>query len=146
VYAIDIAADALLVAGRNAARHGVEERVRLIEGDLLAALPEPVDLLVSNPPYTILEEISVGVRQHEPHLALDGGPDGLAVYRRLLAQAPAKLRAHGAILLEIGATQGATVVQLGHAHFPEARISIHQDLAGLDRLVAIDTGRGKEER
>jgi release factor glutamine methyltransferase len=144
VYAIDIAADALQVAGRNAARHGVAGRVRLIEGDLLTALSEPVDLLVSNPPYTVLGEISAGVRQHEPHLALDGGPDGLAAYRRLLAQAPAKLRAGGAVLLEIGATQGAVVAQLGRAHFPEARISVHQDLAGLDRVVAIDTGHGEE--
>ncbi len=127
VYAIDIAANALQVAGRNAARHGVEGRVRLIEGDLLGALPEPVDLLVSNPPYTVLGEISAGVRRHEPHLALDGGPDGLAAYRRLLAQAPAKLRAGGAVLLEIGATQGAAVTQLGRAHFPEARIGVHQD-------------------
>lgn len=142
VYATDVAADALQVAGRNAARPGVEGRVRLIEGDLLAALPEPVDLLISNPPYTILEQISAGVRRHEPHLALDGGPDGLVVYRRLLAQAPAKLRPGGIVLLEIGATQGAAVAQLGRAHFPDARISVHQDLAGLDRVVAIDTGHG----
>ncbi len=86
---MDISPDALRVAGQNVERHGLAERVRLLEGDLLDPLPEPVDLLLSNPPYTILSEIDAGVRQHEPHLALDGGPDGLDVYRRLLAGAPA---------------------------------------------------------
>jgi release factor glutamine methyltransferase len=137
IYAADISRGALEVARRNVERHGVAARVRLIEGDLLAALPEPVDLLVSNPPYTILPEIDEGVRRHEPRLALDGGPSGLDVYRRLIAQAPARLRAGGAVLLEIGAAQGGAVTELARRHFPAARISLHQDLAGLDRVLVI---------
>jgi release factor glutamine methyltransferase len=139
VYAVDIAPAALAVAARNAARHGVAERVRLLQGDLLAPLPEPVDLLVSNPPYTVLSEIAEGVRRYEPRPALDGGPDGLAVYRRLLAAAPAALRPGGAALLEIGATQAAAVVTLARAAFPQAAVQVYKDLAGLDRVVEIVT-------
>jgi release factor glutamine methyltransferase len=138
VLATDISADVLDVARSNVERHGVAARVRLVAGDLLAPLVEPVDLLVSNPPYTILGAIDENVRRHEPHGALDGGPDGLDVYRRLLAQAPAKLRPGGAMLLEIGDTQAAAVVELARRHFPGAEIHIHQDLAGLDRVVTID--------
>ena len=137
VYATDVSPEALRVAQQNVERHGLLERVLLRQGNLLEALPEPVDLLLSNPPYTILSQIDENVRRHEPHLALDGGPDGLAFYRRLLADAPAKLRPGGAILLEIGATQGAAVADLARAAFPNAQIAVHRDLAGLDRVVAI---------
>jgi release factor glutamine methyltransferase len=137
VYAADISPEALSVARQNAERHGVVERVRLFESDLLDALPAPVDVLVSNPPYTILSEIDAGVRRHEPRLALDGGAEGLDVYRRLLAAAPAKLRLGGAVLLEIGATQRVVVADLARAYFPAARIEVYQDLAGLDRVVVI---------
>jgi release factor glutamine methyltransferase len=137
VYAVDIAPDALRVAGQNIARHGLAERVRLIQGDLLDALPTPADLLLSNPPYTVLSAIDEGVRRHEPHLALDGGPDGLAIYRRLLAAAPSKLRPGGMILLEIGATQAAAVIELARSYVPAARVELHRDLAGLDRVVVI---------
>ncbi len=140
VYATDISPDALRIAGKNVERYGVAARVRLIQGDLLDALPEPVDLLLSNPPYTILSEIDEGVRRHEPRLALDGGPDGLDTYRRLLAAAPAALRPGGAVILEIGAAQGAAVSALALVRVPGARVSVHQDLAGLDRVVMIATG------
>ena len=137
VTAVDSSSAALEVARINAEQHGMIERVRLVEGDLLGPLDQPVDLLVSNPPYTILSAIDPGVRRHEPRAALDGGPDGYDVYRHLLVQMPGKLRPGGAALLEIGATQGATVVELAQRSFPTARISIHQDLAGLDRVVVI---------
>jgi release factor glutamine methyltransferase len=139
VYATDLAPAALSVARRNVERHGLADRVRLLEGDLLDPLPEPVDLLLSNPPYTILAEIDEGVRRHEPLQALDGGPDGLAVYRRLLAAAPARLRPGGAVVLEIGAEQGAAVSELARTHFPAARIEVYRDLAGFDRVVVVGT-------
>ena len=138
ILAVDSSADALAVARQNVDRHGVADRVRLVQGDLLEPLGEAVDLIVSNPPYTILDQIDPGVRRHEPRGALDGGPDGLTIYRRLLAQAPDKLRPGGALLLEIGATQGADVADLARPHFPNANIRVHKDLAGLDRVVAID--------
>lgn len=137
VYAVDISPEALDVARRNAERHAVAGRVKLLQGDLLAPLRQPVDLLISNPPYTILTEIDAGVRLHEPHLALDGGVAGLAVYRRLLASAPGALRPGGAVLLEIGADQGDAVTALARQALPAARVMLHQDLAGHDRVVAI---------
>jgi release factor glutamine methyltransferase len=146
VYATDISPQALQVARRNVERHAVAERVRLVEADLVSKLREPVDLLVSNPPYTILSEIDEGVRRYEPHLALDGDADGLAVYRRLLAAAPSKLRPDGAVLLEIGATQGAAVVELARSHAPAARVELHQDLAGRDRVVTIIFTEGYPEQ
>jgi release factor glutamine methyltransferase len=139
IVAIDISPGALELARQNAERHGAADRVRLIEGDLLEPLDQPVDLIVSNPPYTILAEIDEGVRRHEPRQALDGGPDGLDVYRRLLAQAPTRLRQGGAILLEIGASQAAAVMDLARRAFPQAEVAVYRDLAGHDRVVVIDT-------
>jgi release factor glutamine methyltransferase len=141
IVATDISGDALVVARRNLEPYGMAERVQLVQGDLLRPLSEPVGMLVSNPPYTILAEIDEGVRRYEPHRALDGGLDGLDVYRRLLAQAPTKLLPGGAVLLEIGATQGAAVSELARQHFPAAQVSVHRDLAGLDRVITIDTMR-----
>ena len=137
IFASDISAQALELAACNVSRHDVAQQVSLLEGDLLEALPQPVDLLVSNPPYTIFDSIDEGVRLHEPRLALDGGPDGLDFYRKLLAAAPAKLKPGGAILLEIGAEQGQAVLTLARAAFPQANISLHCDLAGHDRVVRI---------
>ena len=135
IYAIDLSSDALAVARQNVMRHHVDASVTLLTGDLLAPLPQPVDLLVSNPPYTVLDEVDPGVRTHEPRLALDGGSDGLAVYRRLFAAAPSALRPGGALMLEIGATQARAVVDLARQAFPEAVIRVRQDLAGRDRVV-----------
>ncbi len=139
LVAVDRSPGALEVARTNAERHGVAGQIALREGDLLAPLVERVDILVSNPPYTILREIDEGVRRYEPHAALDGGADGLNLYRRLLAGAPDVLRPGGAVLLEIGATQGPAVAGLARQHFPQAQISVHKDLAGLDRVVAVET-------
>jgi release factor glutamine methyltransferase len=138
IDAIDISPDALALARQNVERYGLAERVRLLRGDLLEPITAPVDMIVSNPPYTILAEIDEGVWRYEPHLALDGGADGLDTYRRLLHQAPAKLRPGGAVLLEIGATQGAAVTQLSRQAFPDSEISVHSDLAGHDRVVVIE--------
>lgn len=139
ISATDISTDALKVAAANGARHHVAERITLLHGDLLSPLPEPVDMVVSNPPYTILTEIDEGVYCHEPHLALDGGPDGLDLYRRLVTQLPGKLAEHGCVLLEIGATQATDVITLLHAAYPTAPFTIHRDLAGFDRVVAMQT-------
>ena len=139
LIAVDISPGALALARLNAERHGVAGRIAFRQGDLLAPLDAPVDLLVSNPPYTVLDEIDPGVRRYEPHLALDGGSDGLDLYRRLLAAAPGALRLGGAVLLEIGAMQGAAVAELARQAFPQAQVAIHRDLAGHDRVVVADT-------
>ncbi|MFL5339727.1 MAG: peptide chain release factor N(5)-glutamine methyltransferase [Gemmataceae bacterium] len=110
VTAIDLSADALDVAKRNAARHGLAERIRFLAGDLLAPLPadERFDVIVSNPPYISQPELAAlprHVRDFEPRIALDGGPDGFAVYDRLIPAAVERLAPGGHLLLEIGATR-----------------------------------------
>ena len=142
IYALDSSAEALEVAVRNVRRHGVEGRVHLLRGDLLSPLPEPVDIIVANLPYvgeTELAELPPEIRCYEPLSALDGGPDGLRHIRRLLAQAREYFRPHGAVLLEIGATQGEAVAELARRHFPTAEIEIARDYGGLDRVVIVRT-------
>ncbi len=139
LYATDISSDALAVAAANRARHQLNRRVHLLHGDLLDALPPAlrgqIDVLVSNPPYTILSEIDAAVRAYEPHLALDGGSEGLDVYRRLLAQVPVWLHPQGVLALEIGAWQGGAVQALVQAALPQHQVQIHRDLAGHERVV-----------
>jgi release factor glutamine methyltransferase len=142
VCAIDISPAALVVARSNVERHGVADRVQLIAGDVLSPRPGPADLIVSNPPYVSTGDcaaLPISVRDHEPRLALDGGPDGLAVVRRLLAQAPAVLAPGGAILVEIGADEGEEARGLARTYFPEAAIRVRPDLAGRDRVLEIVT-------
>jgi release factor glutamine methyltransferase len=135
IYGVDLSAAALEVAAINVNRYHLQERVILLQGDLFDPLPGPVDLIVSNPPYTILAEIDEGVYQHEPHLALDGGVDGLDCYRRLIPATPTYLKPGGAILLEIGAWQASSVIHLLRQVLPEAEITVQRDLAGYDRVV-----------
>jgi len=114
ITAIDISEDALAVARRNAAKHEFSERIRFLQGDMFEALPpdEKFDLIVSNPPYIAHDEfpgLDVGVRDHEPRLALDGGEDGLKFYRRLANDTPLYLKPGGWLLMEIGYTQNEAV-------------------------------------
>lgn len=110
VWAIDISAAALSLAERNAVRHGVAERVRFLQGDLLRPLPheDRFDFILSNPPYiphAELDKLPPGVRNFEPLVALDGGPDGFAVFDRLLAEAHDRLETAGHLIVEIGSPQ-----------------------------------------
>jgi len=101
-----------------------------------------VHLVCANLPYVAREEwetLAPEIREYEPGEALDGGPGGLDVIRRLLATAGPHLRPGGAILLEIGAAQGAAARALAGEHFPRARVEVLQDYAGLDRLVVVQT-------
>jgi release factor glutamine methyltransferase len=140
VFAVDLSADALAVAAINVERHAVGERVALLQGDGCMPLPQPVSLIVANPPYTVLDEVDENVRRWEPHLALDGGAErGFAAVERLLRQMPGALEPHGAALIEIGAWQGAQARQAAQTIFADAQIRLHQDLAGLDRALAVYT-------
>lgn len=117
VVAVDISADALEIARRNAERHHVADRVTLLQGDLFAPLPTGslFDAIVSNPPYIADEELPrlpIGVRQYEPELALRGGPGGLTVVERIIRQAGEFLQEGGYLLLEIGTAQEQPVRQL----------------------------------
>jgi release factor glutamine methyltransferase len=108
--AVDLSEEALVVARANAQALGLTDRVSFQHGDLLGpvAAEGPFDAILSNPPYIPTGDISSlepGVRDHEPHLALDGGPDGLRVVARLIEQAPLLLKPGGHLILEIGTAQ-----------------------------------------
>jgi release factor glutamine methyltransferase len=143
LYACDISADALTVAALNCQRHGVQQRIRLLQGDLLAPLPEPVDVLTANLPYVGTEEMEVlapDVREYEPHLALFSGPQGLDLLRRFLleAQRPGKLKERAIMLLEIGYQQREPLTQWLHEIWPEANVEFEKDYAGWDRILKIE--------
>jgi len=110
VTATDVSPEALAVAQRNAERHGVAERIRFVQSDVLAALgpDERFDMIACNPPYIPTEELAhlpIGVRDYEPRQALDGGPDGFVVFDRLVEQAPRHLKPGGWLVVEIGSAQ-----------------------------------------
>ncbi len=140
VFAADVSAAAIAVARHNAGRHGVAGRVDCLQGDLLAPLRGAFHLIVANLPYLSQADLAAAppeVAHWEPRLALEGGPDGLAAIRRLLAAAATRLRAGGALLAEIGAGQGADVSALADQHFPRAMVEIDQDYAGRDRVLVV---------
>ena len=139
VYAIDSAHVALEVASENFRRHSVEQRVTPLEGDLLAPLTEPVDIVVANLPYVRSGDVAAIQPEvlWEPREALDGGPDGLAVIRRMLSQIPGKVRPGGAILLECDPRQTSGLVREVEERFPGCSSRAVQDLAHLDRVVEV---------
>ena len=115
--AIDISPEALAVAETNAEAHQLASRVRFLEGDLLEPVTqdEPFDVILSNPPYiaaSAIPGLEPGVRDYEPHLALDGGEDGLRIVARLVEQARGRLKSGGHLLLEIGSDQEESVRSL----------------------------------
>lgn len=117
VIAIDLSAEALALARENAKSLGLADRVQFLQGDLLAPVAEAgqFDAIIANPPYIPSAEIaSLGpeVRDYEPRLALDGGPDGLRVVDRLIEQAEGLLAPGGDLILEIGSAQEAPVRDL----------------------------------
>jgi release factor glutamine methyltransferase len=134
----DLSPGALQVASGNAARLGLSGRAAFVQSDWCAGIPGTFDLIVSNPPYIAAAEmpaLSPEVRDHEPHLALTDGADGLTAYRALAAQTPAHLAPGGRLLLEIGPTQGAAVAQiLAQAGFHA--ITCHSDMDSRDRVIA----------
>jgi len=140
VHAVDLSAAALAVARENARRLGLEDRVRLLEGDLLlpvAALAGTVDMVVSNPPYVAASEresLAPEVRDHEPAAALFAPGEALSVYRRLVPAARALLRPGGWLALEIGQGTGPAVAGICRAAALDVD-RILDDLAGIPRVV-----------
>lgn len=140
VYALDISAAALAIARENARRHGVAERITLLQGHLLEPLPAPVDVVLSNPPYVAADEweaLPPSV-QREPRLALVGGADGLELIAELLRMAPRHLRAGGLLALEMGETQGAAVLSLARETFPQAQSEVRRDAFGRERFLVVE--------
>ncbi|MSP79091.1 MAG: peptide chain release factor N(5)-glutamine methyltransferase [Dehalococcoidia bacterium] len=140
VYAIDQSEAALGVAKENARRLNVISSVKMLHGNLLEPLLEPVDLIIANLPYVPeaeLPHLQPEVRDHEPHSALTPGGDGTSLNRKLLQQAPKKLRSGGAMFLEFDPPQRRTLAEEAGRAFPTAAVQILQDLAGRDRILAV---------
>ena len=140
IYATELHPEALSFAERNVAQHNVADRVTLLQGDLVAPVPEAPDIIVANLPYIPSGQIE-GLQpevQWEPRSALDGGPDGLDAIKSLLSQARKVLKPDGVILLEIDPHQVQPLQELCADLFPTASITTEQDLARLDRLFIVD--------
>jgi release factor glutamine methyltransferase len=140
--AVDVSPAALVVARANARRllGPKQQQVRFVQGNLLEPVIAPVDCIAANLPYVAaadLDALSSSVRDFEPALALDGGADGLDLYRRLLCQAPPKLRPGGRLLMECDPRQAQTLVGLARAAFPSAQVTVYRDLAGWERVVQV---------
>jgi len=140
VVALDVSPQALQIAEQNATKHEVADQIEFVCSDLFANQPaEPTfDLILSNPPYVAtaeMSELEVGVRDYEPHLALDGGEQGTEIIERLVPQAAERLQPDGWLLIEVSPTNASRVEQLLAA---ESRFMGHDtihDLAGLPRVV-----------
>jgi release factor glutamine methyltransferase len=132
----DISRPALEVARRNAARHGVADRVTFRHGDLLEGVTGTFDAIVANPPYVIdraRPALQPEVRDHEPSVALFGGVDGLTLVTRLVAAAPAHLRAGGYLIFEFGLGQDVEVEDLVAESPDLALTGLRRDLQGIAR-------------
>ena len=134
---VDISDAALVVARRNAEMHHVNDRLELQKGDVFEGFTDEFDLIVSNPPYVPAGQFSglqSEVRDHEPHLALKGGQDGLDIIRRIVSGAPDRLQAKGTLLMEIGFDQSQRVRDLFD---PSAwlELDLLPDLQGIPRIV-----------
>ncbi len=140
VSATEVSAAALEVARANVAAHGVEDRVQLIHGSLLAGIEPPVDLIAANLPYIRSAELHclpASVRDYEPLTALNGGADGLRAYDALFAEVTARGLHPGHICIEIGDDQDVTARELVAHYLPAARCTLLRDLAGLPRVLDI---------
>lgn len=136
VFAIDISDAALACTRANVERHGLKERVAVLRGDQLAAVPasRTIDWVLANPPYiptSDLTGLQPEVRDHEPRLALDGGPDGLGPYRTLIPAAAKRARV--GVMVEVGIHQADAVAAMMEAE--GLTTSRKADLGGVDRVV-----------
>ncbi|WP_173799890.1 peptide chain release factor N(5)-glutamine methyltransferase [Domibacillus mangrovi] len=139
VYAIDLSKAALKIAEKNA--HKLDITIQFLQGDLLEPLIQrniKVDLLLSNPPYIPNHEretLSTVVVDHEPHMALFGGEDGLDLYRKITQQLPFVLKEGGIAGVETGAGQTEAVAAIFQKAFPDRDVKIMYDINGKDRMV-----------
>lgn len=141
--ATDISPKALAVARKNSVQLGVADRLRLVETSWCAGLSEKFDIVVSNPPYISSTEMALldaGVSNFDPHLALEGGKDGLEAYRAIAAQAPDIMGKNAPLLLEIGFDQAEAVTglfaQTGFVQYP-GMPKVSKDYGGNDRVVTL---------
>jgi release factor glutamine methyltransferase len=144
IFATDVSAEALEVAGRNAARHGVTDRIHFTNCDLLSGVAgdeTQFDLIVSNPPYVARDDagrLQREVRDHEPDAALFGGPTGVEIYSRLIEEAASLLHSGGILVLELGYNSAAHVRGLLKPELRWTNVRITNDLAGISRVIAAE--------
>jgi release factor glutamine methyltransferase len=135
----DLSPGALAIAAANARTHGVAARAAFIAADWLDAVSGKFDLILSNPPYLAAGEIAglaTEVAAHDPHLALNGGADGLEAYRRIAMRARDMLTKDGRLLVEIGSGQGEDVAAIfARAGLTLKRGEGRRDLAGRSRVI-----------
>lgn len=144
VLATDLSRSSLDIAMKNAAKHGVRDRIEFLTGDLLTALAgrdlkNEIDILASNPPYVnaaSAQELPVEVRDWEPHAALLGGPEGLDFYRRLFEDAAEYLKPEGFMVIEIGYDQFDAIEKLGAVYSWEI-VEVTNDLQGIPRTLTL---------
>jgi len=148
--ASDISAGAVEITRQNACRHGVENRLTLVETSWCEGIEQQFDLIVSNPPYITradIGQLAPEVRDYDPILALDGGQDGLYAYRQLAKCCLTRLKQGGIVMLEIGFDQAEGVRDifcgLGFIAHPNIEM-ISKDLAGNDRVVTLIRGEVKK--
>jgi release factor glutamine methyltransferase len=144
ILATDISPAALQVAQNNTYKFDIADRINFVECDILPPHPkslpteEHFDLLCANLPYIPTETLrSLPVYEREPRLALDGGSDGLDLFRKLMSRAPEWMAPNSLILLEIESTLGVQALNLACDMFSRAEIHLHKDLTGRDRLLEI---------
>jgi release factor glutamine methyltransferase len=138
IVAIDTSPAALEVARGNIKMHGVESQVELLESDLLAAVDQPLDMVVSNPPYVSeaeFEQLPPDVREFEPRLALVAGASGLEVYQRLLPEAAERLQPGGWLVLETSPMVCESLIGLIDSTVGFGPVELTRDLAGQARVV-----------
>jgi release factor glutamine methyltransferase len=136
IVATDISETALEVARRNGTRYGVEGRVNFVHADLFGDVGGPVDVITANPPYVPQRDepgLQPEVRDHEPHVALFGGSDGLAMISRLVREAPPRLRPGGHLIFEFGFGQDVEIESLVESSPDLTLLDLRRDLQGIAR-------------
>jgi release factor glutamine methyltransferase len=137
VIATDISEAAIVVARRNSAAHGAADRIEFLVGDLLEPVTESADLIVSNPPYVASGDapgMVPEVREHEPHVALFGGVDGMSLFGKLFPSAATRLRPGGRLVVEVGYDQDDRVAGLA-ARSGWTLSHVRQDLQAITRTL-----------
>jgi release factor glutamine methyltransferase len=142
LWAVDSNAEALAIANANVEAHLYADRISVMRGDLFDALPPALtfDVLVANLPYVATDdpELAPDVRAYEPADALFGGADGLDVYRRMLVEAPHRLRSTGSLYCECGPRNAYELASLARTAFEGRRVEVRDDLLGRARLVIVN--------
>lgn len=146
IIATDISKKALNIAKQNAKFHGVENKIKFIQSNLLSDLnytldPKPYTLIiVTNLPYipsARIPYLDSSVKDFEPHIALDGGKDGFELYRKLFTQIKEKGLKPNLIIGEVDYTHGELAINEAQKYFPEAQVEVRKDLAYLQRILVV---------